>query len=218
MGAPVRIMVVDDDAMLRAGLRLLLEQEAGFAVVAEAASAEQALEVAAQAQPTVVVMDLEMPGMGGINGVAAMRREHPAAVVLVLSMHEAPDWVRRAFEAGAAGYVRKTAVPAELGQAIRAIVRGERYLHPALGAALIQAARAPAAIDALTLREREVLRLLALGHSNQEVAERLVLSVRTVESHRAHIMAKLGARSRAEMMRHAAQAGLVGAGPGGPAG
>jgi two-component system, NarL family, response regulator NreC len=210
MSDPLRILVVDDDAILRAGLMLLLAQEAGFECVGEAASAEQALGLTEQLRPGLVIMDLEMPGMGGLEGVAALRERHPGVAVLVLSMHGTADWIRRAFEAGADGYVRKTAVPHELGQAIRSVADGQRYLHPALGAALMEpVVETRTAVDLLTPREVEVLRLLALGYSNREIADSLVISIRTVESHRARLMAKLDARSRSELVRHAVAAGLI---------
>jgi len=210
MPEPLRILVVDDDAILRAGLMLLLAQEGGMQVVGEAASAEQALELTDQLSPALVIMDLEMPGMGGLEGVAALRARHPDVGVLVLSMHGTADWIRRAFEAGAAGYVRKTAVPQELGQAIRSVADGQRYLHPALGAALMEpTGEATGPVGQLTPRELEVLRLLAIGYSNREIADSLVISIRTVESHRARLMAKLDARSRSELVRHAVSAGLI---------
>jgi two-component system, NarL family, response regulator NreC len=209
MSDPLRILVVDDDAILRAGLALLLAQEPGLEAVGEAASAEEALDAVGRLDAALVIMDLEMPGMGGLEGVAAMRERHPAVPVLVLSMHGTADFVRRAFEAGAAGYVRKTAVPQELGQAIRSVASGQRYLHPALGAALAEPPPDRGAASLLTPRELEVLRLLAIGYSNREIADSLVLSVRTVESHRARLMAKLDARSRSELVRHAVAAGLI---------
>jgi two-component system response regulator NreC len=205
----LRILVVDDDAILRAGLTLLLEREEGFDCVGAADSAEQALELMARLQPRLVIMDLEMPGMGGLEGVLALRERHPGVAVLVLSMHGEGDWVRRAFVAGADGYVRKTALPQELGQAIRSVAAGVRYLHPALGAALIEPVPDRTAVDLLTPRELEVLRLLAVGYSNREIADSLVISVRTVESHRARLMAKLEARTRSEIVRHAMLAGLL---------
>jgi two-component system response regulator NreC len=205
----LRILVVDDDAILRAGLSLLLEREEGFECVGEAASAEEALELMARLRPRLVIMDLEMPGMGGLEGVTALRARHPGVAVLVLSMHGTADWVRRAFEAGADGYVRKTAVPQELGQAIRSVAAGERYLHPALGASLVEPVPDRTPVDLLTPRELEVLQLLAVGYSNREIADRLVISVRTVESHRARLMAKLEARTRSEVVRHAMVAGLL---------
>ena len=208
MTEPVRILLVDDHAVLRSGLRLLLEREEGLEPVGEAATAEEALRSLPRLMPDVVVIDIEMPGMGGIEGAARIKERAPDARILFLSMHDQARDVRRAFDAGADGYLLKSAADEDLVRAVRAVASGERYVHPALGAALA----APAAdgpLDDLTTREREVLRLLALGHTNQEIAERLIVSVRTVESHRAHVMTKLRATNRAEMVRHALGAGLL---------
>jgi two-component system response regulator NreC len=209
VSAHIRILVVDDHAVLRSGLRLLLEREEDMTCVGEAPDAEAALRAVDRLRPTLVVMDLEMPGMGGLAGVARMLERHPEVSVVVLSMHDEPEEVRQAFEAGAAGYVLKTAADEELVRAIRAVDRGEPYLHPSLGAALARPPRSGRPIDDLSPREREVLRLLALGHTNQEIAAELVVSVRTVESHRAHVLTKLRASTRAEMVRQALEAGLL---------
>jgi len=204
----IRILLVDDHAVLRSGLRLLLEREDGLEPVGEAGTAEDALRALPRLRPDVVVMDIEMPGAGGIAGAAGIRERAPDARILVLSMHDTADDVRRAFDAGADGYLPKAAADEDLVRAIRAVAAGERYVHPSLGAAL--AAPAPAGpVEDLTEREREVLRLLALGHTNQEIAERLFVSVRTVESHRAHVMAKLRVSTRAGLVRAALDAGLL---------
>lgn len=202
-------MIVDDHAVLRSGLRLVIEREDGLGVAGEAGTAEDALRSFERLQPDIVLMDLEMPGIGGLAGVKRLQELHPDTAVLVLSMHGEADDVRRAFEAGARGYVLKTAADEELIRAIRAVSSGERYLHPSLGAVLAQPPQSRGAVDELSSREREVLRLLALGHTNQEIAQQLYVSVRTVESHRAHIMTKLRAASRAEMVRHAIEGGLL---------
>jgi two-component system response regulator NreC len=205
----LRVLVVDDHAVLRTGLRLMLEREEDMDCVGEAGSAEEALRAVERVRPALVLTDLEMPGMGGLAGVTRIRERHPELPVLVLSMHDEPEEVRRAFEAGASGYVLKTAADEELVRAIRAVAAGERYLHPSLGAAMAQPPKPRGPIDELSPREREVLRLLALGYTNQEIAAELVVSVRTVESHRAHVMMKLRAGSRAEMVRQALEAGLL---------
>ena len=159
-------------------------------------------------QPDVVVIDVEMPGIGGIDGAERIRERAPDVRILVLSMHDRPQDVRRAFDAGADGYLPKAAADEDLVRAIRAVAAGERYVHPSLGAAL---AAPPSAgpIEELSEREREVLRLLALGHTNQEIAEQLIVSVRTVESHRAHVMTKLRVTTRAGLVRAALDAGLM---------
>jgi two-component system response regulator NreC len=210
----VRVMIVDDHAVVRSGLRLVLEREPDIVCVAEASSAEEALRRVVQAQPAVVLLDLQMPGIGGLEGLPRLLERAPDAAVLVLSMHDEADDVRRAFEAGAAGYVVKAAADEDVVRAVRTVAAGERYVHPSVGAILAQPARSRGPVDELSPREREVLRLLALGHTNQEIAQQLVVSVRTVESHRAHIMTKLRADSRAAMVRHALDAGLLDPSPG----
>jgi two-component system, NarL family, response regulator NreC len=206
---PVRVLLVDDHAVLRSGLRLLLEREEGLEPVGEAGSAEEALRALPRLTPDVVVIDIEMPGIGGLEGVTRIRERAPEAHLLVLSMHDQARDVRRAFDAGAHGYLPKAAADEDLVRAIRAVAAGERYVHPSLGAALASPKEAGGPIDELTAREREVLRLLALGHTNQEIAERLVVSVRTVESHRAHVMTKLRVSTRAGLVREALRAGLL---------
>ncbi|MEQ8833517.1 MAG: response regulator transcription factor [Miltoncostaeaceae bacterium] len=204
----IRVLLVDDHAVLRAGLRLLLDREEGIEAVGEAGTAEEAVRSLARLGPDVVVIDIEMPGAGGIEGARAIRRQAPAVRILFLSMHDRARDVRRAFEAGADGYLLKSAADEDLVRAIRAVAAGERYVHPSLGAALA----APATdgpLAELTEREREVLRLLALGHTNHEIADSLTVSVRTIESHRAHIMAKLRVNTRAGLVRAALNAGLL---------
>ena len=209
MSEPVRILLVDDHAVLRSGLRLLLEREEGLEPVGEAETAEDAVRSLPRLRPDVVVIDIEMPGIGGIDGTERIKERAPEARVLVLSMHDRPQDVRRAFDAGADGYLPKAAADEDLVRAIRAVASGERYVHPSLGAALAAPAASAGPIDELTEREREVLRLLALGHTNQEIAEQLIVSVRTVESHRAHVMAKLRVTTRAGLVRAALDAGLL---------
>ena len=206
---PIRILLVDDHAVLRAGLRLLLEREEGLQPVGEAGTAEDAIRSLPRLEPDVVVIDVEMPGMGGVEGAARIRERAPGTRVLVLSMHDQPQDVRRAFDAGAHGYLIKAAADEDLVRAIRAVAAGERYVHPSLGAALAAPPGPAGPIAELTAREREVLRLLALGHTNQEIAEQLVVSVRTVESHRAHVMTKLRVTTRAGLVRAALDGGLL---------
>lgn len=209
MSDAVRILLVDDHAVLRSGLRLLLEREDDLEPVGEAGTAEDAVLALVRLHPDVVVIDVEMPGAGGLAGVAMILGRAPTTRVLVLSMHDQARDVRRAFDAGAHGYLPKAAADEDLVRAIRAVARGGRYVHPSLGAALAAPAAPAGPVDDLTAREREVLRLLALGHTNQEIAELLVVSVRTVESHRAHIMARLRISTRAGLVRVALQAGLL---------
>ncbi len=209
MSDAVRILLVDDHAVLRSGLRLLLEREPDLEPIGEAATAEEAVRSLPRLSPDVVVIDVEMPGIGGLEGIALIRERAPDARVLVLSMHDQARDVRRAFDAGAHGYLPKAAADEDLVRAIRAVAAGERYVHPSLGAALAAPQAAGGPIDELTARERDVLRLLALGHTNQEIAEQLVVSVRTVESHRAHVMTKLRVTTRAGLVGEALRAGLL---------
>ena len=209
MSDAVRILLVDDHAVLRSGLRLLLEQEPDLEPIGEAATAEEAVRALPRLTPDVVVIDVEMPGIGGLEGIGLIRERAPDARVLVLSMHDQARDVRRAFDAGAHGYLPKAAADEDLVRAIRAVAAGERYVHPSLGAALAAPQPASGPIDELTARERDVLRLLALGHTNQEIAEQLVVSVRTVESHRAHVMTKLRVSTRAGLVGEALRAGLL---------
>jgi DNA-binding NarL/FixJ family response regulator len=202
----IRLVIVDDHAVVRSGLRLLLEGDDGIECVGEAGSAEQAVRLARQEQPDVVLLDIVMPGKSGIEAMPDILGAAPDAKVLVLSMQDDPSYVREAFAAGAAGYVLKEAAEAEVVQAVHEVAAGGRYVHPALGARLVMAdqqARARAEADPLSDREREVLRLLALGHTNQEIARMLYISVRTAETHRAHIMRKLRLTTRAELVRYA---------------
>ncbi len=208
----IRVVIVDDHAILRAGLRRVLDAEPDIEVVGEAATADRAVFEALASKPDVVLMDVVMPGKTGIEGMPAVMQAVPDAKVLMLSMQDDPHYVREAFEAGAAGYVLKEAADTEVVGAVRAVAAGERYVHPALGARLVAAEAAErrrAEQDPLSEREREVLRLLALGHTNQEIAKLLYISVRTAETHRAHIMQKLRLSSRAELVRYALENGLI---------
>ena len=208
----VRVLVVDDHAVVRAGLRRVLDAEPDIETVAEAGDAERALFEAIEHKPDVVVMDVVMPGKSGIEAIPGLVQAVPDTKVLVLSMQDDPRYVREAFGAGASGYVLKEAADTEVVGAVRAVAAGERYVHPALGARLVQAEAAErrrAEEDPLSDREREVLRLLALGHTNQEIAKTLYISVRTAETHRAHIMQKLRLSNRAELVRYALSEGLL---------
>ena len=208
----IRVLVVDDHAVVRAGLRRVLDAEPDIETVGEAANADRAVFEAMEHKPDVVLLDVVMPGKSGIEAMPALRQAAPEGKVLVLSMQDDPRYVREAFDAGASGYVLKEAADTEVVGAVRAVAAGERYLHPALGARLVAAdaeARKRAEADPLSDREREVLRLLALGHTNQEIAKMLFISVRTAETHRAHIMQKLRLSSRAELVRYALSEGLL---------
>lgn len=208
----VSILIVDDHAVVRTGLRLLLDAEKDFETIAEAGTARDAVFEARKHKPDVILMDVGLPDRSGIEVTGDVLKEAPAAKVLVLSMEDDPRYVREAFAAGASGYVLKEAADADLVTALRQVAAGERYVHPALGARMAAAeaeAAARADADPLSEREREVLRLLALGHTNQEIAQMLFISVRTAETHRAHIMQKLRLNTRAELVRYALAEGLL---------
>jgi two-component system response regulator NreC len=208
----IRVLIVDDHAVVRSGLHLLLAAENDIQVVAEAGDVRDAVFEAREKKPDIVLMDVVMPGLSGIEGVPLVLKEAPTAKVLVLSMQDDPRYVREAFAAGASGYVLKEAADAEVVAAVREVAGGGNYVHPVLGARLVAAeaeARAREDADPLSEREREVMRLLALGHTNQEIAKMLYISVRTAETHRAHIMQKLRLSTRAELVRYAIDQGLL---------
>ena len=208
----IRVLIVDDHAVVRAGLRLLLDAEEDIETVGEAGDAREAIFETRSTKPDVVLMDVVLGDKSGIDVTPELIHEQPQARVLVLSMQDDPRYVREAFAAGAHGYVLKEAADTELVTAVREVARGGSYVHPALGArmAAADAAAADAAEhDPLSDREREVLRLLALGHTNQEIAKMLYISVRTAGTHRAHIMQKLRLSTRAELVRHALEQGLL---------
>jgi two-component system response regulator NreC len=206
----ITLLLADDHAVVRSGLRLLLEAEPGHQVVAEAASAEDALRYARAHRPDVLVLDLNMPGRPSLEVIPELRTAVPDTAIVVLTMQEDPAFAREALRAGALGYVLKEAADEELLQAVRLAAQGETYLNPRLGARLAAEPPAPAGPpDDLTEREVEVLRLIALGHTNSEIAGQLYLSVRTIESHRAHIQHKIRRTSRAELVHYALEHGFV---------
>jgi DNA-binding NarL/FixJ family response regulator len=210
--SPIRVLVCDDHALVRSGLRLVLEAEPDIEAAGEAADAEEAIERARELQPDVVLLDVVLPGRSGVEAVPDVLAAAPETKVLMLSMQDDPTYVRGAFAAGATGYVLKEAVEAELVQGVREVAAGRRFVHPLLGARLAAAAEAELAapVEApLSARERDVLRLLALGHTNQEIAQMLFISVRTAETHRAHIMRKLGLTTRAGIVRYALATGQL---------
>jgi two-component system response regulator NreC len=204
----IRIVLADDHSVVRSGLRLLLDSEAGFEVVAEAGEVESARRYVRGHCPAVLVLDLNMPGGSSLEAIPAIRAESPSTQIVVLTMQEELAFARRALGAGALGYVLKESADDELVQAVRAAAAGETYLTPRLGARLASEP-SPGHADDLSEREVEVLRLIALGHTNAEIAEQLFLSVRTVETHRAHIQQKLSLASRAELVRYALDRGLM---------
>jgi DNA-binding NarL/FixJ family response regulator len=209
---PIRVLIVDDHAVVRSGISLLLAREDDIEPVGEAGTGREAIFEARSLKPDVILMDVVMPDQTGLEALPTLLHEHPDTKVLLLSMQDDPRYVREAFAAGASGYVLKEAADAEVVNAIREVARGGRYVNPQLGARLVTAdaeAQKRADDDPLSDREREVLRLLALGHTNQEIARQLYISVRTAETHRAHIMRKLRLASRAELVRYAMAHGLL---------
>jgi DNA-binding NarL/FixJ family response regulator len=211
---PIRVLLADDHDLFRAGLRVLLQDLGGFAVVAEAGDGREALRLVGEHRPDVVLMDLMMPGLNGLEATARVAREFPGVRVLVLSMNAAEEFVLPAVRAGASGYVLKNARPAELEQAIRAVARGETYLTPAVSGHLIddyrrRTAGEADALDKLTPRQREVLQLVAEGHSTKEIARRLGVSVKTVETYRSQLMGALDIHDIAGLTRYAIRKGLV---------
>ena len=206
----ISVAICDDHTLVRSGLRKLIEVEPDLTVIAEAANADEAVALVGANDVDVLLLDVVMRGRSGIDALPEIRETAPHTKVLILSMQDDPVYVRRAFEAGATGYVLKEAAGAELVHAIRQVAAGHRYVHPALGARVAEARTGSdirVTADPLSQREHNVMRLLALGHTNQEIARTLSISVRTAETHRAHIMQKLGLKTRAEIVRHAIAAG-----------
>ncbi len=212
----VRVMLVDDHAMIRAGMKLLIGGQSDLCVVAEAGTLRDAIAAAPAAAPDVITLDLSMPGGAGIAGVSRLRAAAPSARIVVLTMHDDPAYVRTAMALGASGFLVKSAADSELIGAIRAVAAGRVFvsvptagdLERVFGASAAQA-QAPAPISTLSQREREVLAAVARGYTNQQVADQLGLSVKTVESYRARVMAKLNLKSRADLVRLAVEVGVL---------
>jgi two-component system, NarL family, response regulator NreC len=207
MAEEVSIVLADDHTVVRRALRVLLEEEPGFEVVAEAEDADGAVRYVRGHKPDVLILDLNMPGRPSLEAIPDMQEASPETKIVVLTMQKEPAFARQALQQGVLGYVLKEAADDELVQAVRSAAAGDTYLQPALGARL--AAEPKTAATDLSERETDVLRLIALGHTNAEIAEKLYISVRTVETHRAHIQQKLGVSSRAELVQSALSRGLV---------
>jgi len=211
----IRILIADDHGVLRAGLRALLEESPLLQVVGEAPDGPETLRLAQELLPDVILLDMSMPGPGGIKVIQTLRAQVPKARLLVLTMHEDEGLLRQALQAGAAGYIPKRAVGDDLISAIRAVHRGEIYVHSSLTNSLINHTNpsllrtGPPPVESLTPREAEVLRLIALGYTNRQIAQILILSARTIERYRANLMAKLNLHGRSALVRYARENGLL---------
>ena len=219
--ARIRVMMVDDHAVFRAGVRLLVEAQPDMEVVGEAREGGEALQKARQLRPDVLVMDITMPGINGLEATRQIRRELPEVRVLVLTVHSDDEYFFRALEAGASGYVLKEAAAEEMIAAIRAVAYGGVVLYPSLARRLLEdylqrvtTGEERESHEKLTDRERQVLALIAQGHTNQEIAKALTLSVYTVQTHRSHIMDKLDLHSKAQLMKYAIRMGFLRGAPG----
>ena len=217
MSDQIRLLLADDHAVVRSGLRMLLQAQPDMIIVGEAETGQEAIHRVAELSPDVVLMDIEMPGMNGIEATRRIKANAPAAAVLALTMYEDDQYFFEMLRAGASGYVPKRAAPDELVSAIRAVSRGEVFLYPSLAGRLVQdyLRRGPAGEgetpnDELTPREQEVLTLIAQGFSNNEIADRLVISAKTVDRHRENIMRKLNLHNRVDLVKYALRKGLIG--------
>jgi DNA-binding NarL/FixJ family response regulator len=206
----IRLLLVDDHQLIRSSLRARLDREPDLTTVGEAGTVPEAIWTARAVQPDVILLDLVLPRQSGIDAIQDLLAEAPSTRILIVSSLAQPTSVRRALAAGAQGYVPKRASDTELIEAIHRIAAGERYVDPELGAQLVVADGVPA-LEPLSDRERDILSLLALGHTNTEISNKLYISVRTVDTHRAHIMRKLDLATRAELVLFALAHGLIGA-------
>jgi len=211
---PIRVLIADDHALVRAGLRALLDSIPDTQVVAEASDGCEALRLTKEHQPDIVLLDIAMPRLNGLEAAARLHRECPQVHVLILSMHANEEYVLRALRAGAAGYLLKDADAGELELAVRAVSRGERYLSPPVSKQviddyLLRLGQATSPLDRLTPRQREVLQLVAEGYTSREIAQLLHISIKTVEAHRAQLMERLNIRDLAGLVRFAIRIGLV---------
>lgn len=213
----IRILLADDHAVLRSGLRLLINSQADMEVAGEAGDGFEAVEKAVQLQPDVILMDITMPVIGGIEATRQIREKAPAVKVLALTVHDDKAHLKRFLEAGASGYVPKKAADVQLLEAIRVVDKGEVYLHPSQANILVESIKKGDILDGeeedkmslLSPRERKVLELLSMGYTNQEAAEKLSLSIKTVETYKARLMEKLSLKSRSELIRYALQKGIL---------
>ncbi len=212
----IRVLVADDHTLVREGVRMILAKEPDIEVVGEASDGQEALGLVDTLHPDVVIMDISMPGMGGIEATQRLQERHPKVAVLALTMHEDESYVFRLLRAGASGYVLKRAAAQDLLQAVRAAARGESFLYPSVARKVVEdylkrveAGEDRERYDGLTEREKEILTLIAQGSSNQQIAEKLFISIKTVQTHRAHIMEKLNLHDRTALVRYAIRKGFI---------
>jgi len=211
----ISLILVDDHAVVRQGLRMLLESEEEFEIVGEADSASGCINLLSRLKPDVIIMDIGLPDISGIEATREIKKLAPETAVVALTIHEDEEYFFKMLEAGASGYVPKRAAPEELTTAIRAAAQGEVYLYPSMAKLLVkdyfgqQSAKSESALDGLTSREQEVLILLTDGASNQEIADQLGISPKTVARHRENIMAKLNLHSRSELVKYAIRKGII---------
>lgn len=212
----VRVLVAEDHAVVREGIRMILDAQEDFEVVGEAKDGDEAVRLARQLRPDVVVMDISMPHKTGVEATQEIKRLYPDTQVLILTMHEEESYVFQLLRLGAAGYVLKRAAATDLVEAVRAASRGEAFLYPAVARSVVQdyldrmrSGEGTGRYDGLTDREREILVLIAEGHTNSQIADRLFISVKTVQTHRAHIMEKLDLHDRSLLVRYAVRKGLI---------
>jgi two-component system response regulator NreC len=209
-----RVLIADDHAIVRAGLRALLVEEAEFDLVGEAVGGYEAIDLVEKTGPDVLILDLSMPDLDGISVTRKIKPHFPNLKILILTLHEDEALLKEAIKAGAAGYILKRAAEAELISAIRVILRGDLYIDPSMVRGLFEESRSPQInqkdpTESLTPRETEILRLIVEGYTNRQIGQELIISIRTVEGHRANISDKLGLHSRVELVRYARQHGLI---------
>lgn len=213
---PIRVLLAEDHAIVRDGLRMLLQSEPDFVVVAEATNGREAVAQAKATQPDIAILDITMPELSGLEATRLIKTDSPQTQVLILTMHESDEYFFRALEAGASGYVLKKAATQDLIAAARAVARGEAFLYPSVAKKLIgdyvrrvQTGAESSGYAALSEREREILLLIAQGLSNHQIAERLAVASSTVQTHRGHILEKLGLQTTADLVKFAVQQGLI---------
>ncbi|TAK33016.1 MAG: response regulator transcription factor [Chloroflexota bacterium] len=212
----IRVMLADDHTILRQGIRAILEAHADIQVIGEASDGRETVTKALALKPDVILMDIAMPSMTGLEATRQIKQQSPQTKILILTMHENEEYILQILQSGGSGYVLKRAAASELVHAIRAVYQGDFFLHPAITKALVsdylkrvQSGQEVTSYDRLTDREREILKLIAEGNTNKEIAELLSLSIKTVEAHRVHIMEKLGLHSRVDLVKYAIRTGLI---------